>query len=227
MSGANRAGPARESSVGPNRASPARAYAIIDGQHRTIAAALRGLAEVPCQVVEADRAKQAESFAAVNGGVTAMTKLQLHVARVTAGEPKARFLDEVCASANVTICRYPVPGNKMKPGETLAVGSLQQLLEKFGRDTLVAALSTITGTRKGNPGMIRAAIVEALCVVLEAEPAWQADRKRLLFAMQTFDFTDRFNAARAAAVKEGCTVTAALVDTLGEHLEKKMAGKAA
>lgn len=203
------------------------AYAIIDGQHRTLAAALRGLREVPCQIVDADRRKQAEAFAAVNGSVTAMTKLQLHVARVAAGETKALELDAVCAAADVTICRYPVPGNKMKPGETLAVGSLQALLTKYGRETLIAALLCITKTRRGNPGMIRAAIVEALCVVLEAEPAWAADLTRLIFAMQTFDFAAGFNAARAAAVNEGCTITSALVDALGAHLEARMTEVAA
>jgi len=202
-------------------------FAIIDGQHRTIAAALRGMKDVPCQVVDADPRKQAEAFVAVNGSVTAMTKLQLHVARVAAAEPKALALDQVCAEADVTICRYPVPGNKMKPGETLAVGSLQSLFDKYGRETLVAALSCITRTRKGNPGMIRAAIVEALCVVLEAEPAWRADLQKLIFAMQTFDFVARFNAARAAAISEGCTVTSALVDVIGEHLETKLTEAAA
>lgn len=202
-------------------------FAIIDGQHRTIAAALRGMNDVPCQVVEADPRKQAEAFVAVNGNVTAMTKLQLHVARVAAGEPRALQLDEVCASAGVTICRYPVPGNKMKPGETLAVGSLQTLFEKYGRETLIAALSCITRTRKGNPGMIRAAIVEALCVNLEAEPAWSTDLPKLIFAMQTFDFVVSFNTARATALTEGCTITSALVDAIGEHLEEKMAVVAA
>lgn len=202
-------------------------YAIIDGQHRTIAAALRGMTEVPCQVVVADQASQAAAFVAVNGSVTAMTKLQLHVASVAAGDARARALDEACAEGGVTICRYPVPSNKMKPGETLAVGALQTLLDKYGRATLVAALSCITKTRKGNPGMIRAAIVEALCVNLEAEPAWCADLERLIFAMQTFDFVARFNDARAAQIREGGTITAALVDSIGEHLEEKMTEVAA
>jgi hypothetical protein len=202
-------------------------FAIIDGQHRATAAALCGKKEVPCQVVIADRRKQAEAFAAVNGNVTAMSSLQLHAARVAAGEPKALALAEACAEADVSICRYPIPGNKMKPGETLAVGVMAGLLEKFGREIFVAALSCITKTRKGNPGMIRAQIVDALCAVLEAEPAWFADTKRLIIAMQTFDFAAEFNAARAKSVTEGDTIGAVLVESIYAHLDDKLAVSAA
>jgi hypothetical protein len=45
-------------------------FAIVDGQHRTTAAMLREIKEVPCQVVQADRAKQAAAYAAVNGNIT-------------------------------------------------------------------------------------------------------------------------------------------------------------
>jgi hypothetical protein len=197
-------------------------FAIIDGQHRATAAALCGHKQVPCQIVDADRRKQAEAFAAVNGNVTAMSSLQLHAARIASGEPKALALAEACAMADVTICRYPVPGNKMKPGETLACGVLQGLLTKYGRDVFVAALSCITKTRKGNPGMIRAQIVEALCAVLEAEPSWADDLKRLIFAMQTFDFAVAFNEARSAAISEGCSIGNALVDKIGSHLESTL-----
>jgi hypothetical protein len=202
-------------------------FAIIDGQHRATAAALCGKKEIPCQVVIADRRKQAEAFAAVNGNVTAMSTLQLHAARLASGEPRALALAEACAAADVSICRYPVPANKMKPGETLAVSVLQGLLDKFGRDAFVAALSCITKTRQGNPGMIRAQIVDALCAVLEAEPTWRADMKVLIKAMQTFDFAAAFNAARAAAVNEGCSIGDALVDSIGSHLESKMVVSAA
>lgn len=202
-------------------------YVIIDGQHHATAAALRGFDSVPCLVVTADRRKQAAAFAAVNGNVTAMTPLQLHAARVAAGEPKALALAEACTAAGVSICRYPVPGNKMKAGETLAVSMLRGLLDKYGRDVFVAALSCITRTRQGNVGMIRSAIAEALCAVLEAEPTWWEDDKRLIRVMQAFDFPAAFNAARAASVTGGGTICDALIQSIGDHLEARLTGKAA
>src|SRR3982074_1805258 len=45
-------------------------FAIVDGQHRTTAAIRRGQKEVPCQVVQADRAKQAAAYAAVDANIT-------------------------------------------------------------------------------------------------------------------------------------------------------------
>lgn len=201
-------------------------YAIIDGQHRTTAAAARGIKEVPCQIVEADHAKQADAFAAINAQVTAVSTLQLHAARLAAGDPVARDLAEACAAADVSICRYPVPANKMVAGQTLAVGVLARLLAFYGRDVLITALSCITKTGKGNVGMVRAPVVTALCRVLDAEPEWCAHRK-LLPAMQRFDFAGSYTAAGQAAYAERVGITAKLVDAIGDHLERTLKEMAA
>jgi len=147
-------------------------YAIIDGQHRTTAAALRQIRDVPCLIIKADLADQANAFAAINGTVTAISTMQLFAARVAAGNPDAVALRDACAEAGVSICRYPVPASMMKVGETLAAAKLAQQMARYGRDTLVLALQCITKTGDGNVGMVRAPVVEALCGVLDAEPGW-------------------------------------------------------
>jgi len=195
------------------------AFAIIDGQHRTTAAALAGIKEVPCQVVQADRARQADAFAAINGMVTAITPLQLHAARLAAGESDAMALTEALAAADVKVCRYPIPAKMMKPGETLAIGVLKKLFDQFGRDVLVMALRCITRTRKGWPGMVRAPVVSALCGVLDGEPEWAGDETRLLRAMQRLDFEAAFASAHTAARQEGTSLAVALVTIFTEHLE--------
>lgn len=197
-------------------------FAIIDGQHRTTAASLRGFESVPCVIIQVDQADQADAFVAINANVTAMSPLQLHAARLAAGDKAADELTKACREADVTICRYPVPASKMQPGDTLAVGMLQAMLEKYGRDVLVAALCCITKTRRGNPGMIRKAIVQALCAVLEAEPGWLSDRARLIFAMQTFDFAAQFTAASAKAIETGDKVSSTLVEAIAAHLDGKV-----
>ena len=58
-------------------------FAIIDGQHRTHAAAICGFKTVPCQIVQMSKDEQAASFAAVNGMVTKITSLQLFKAALT------------------------------------------------------------------------------------------------------------------------------------------------
>jgi hypothetical protein len=74
-------------------------FAIVDGQHRTTAAMLREIEKVPCQVVQADRAKQAAAYAAVNGNITKTTPQQLYHARLAADDPGAREIAEICSSA--------------------------------------------------------------------------------------------------------------------------------
>ena len=59
-------------------------YAIIDGQHRTHAAAICGFSQVPCQIVQMTRTEQAAAFAAVNGTVTQVSAGQIFKAALAA-----------------------------------------------------------------------------------------------------------------------------------------------
>lgn len=197
-------------------------FAIIDGQHRTTAAALRQIRDVPCLILKAGIAEQANAFAAINGAVTAISTMQLYAARVAANEPAAIELRDACAEAGVTICRYPVPASMMKVGDTLAAAKLAQQLARYGRSTLIAALSCITRTGDGNVGMVRAPVVEALCAALEGEPAWGGDVQALLAAMQTFDFHRAYSDARLTASQERVGIQVPLVETICAHLEKAM-----
>lgn len=196
-------------------------YAIVDGQHRTTAAAIRGVKQVPCQIIVADRGRQAAAFAAINGNVTAMSPMQVHAARVAAGEPGAVLLRDVCARAGVTICRYPVKAGNMKVGETLAAAQLAKMLDRFGEDVLETALTCITRTRNGYPGLVRANLVEALCVVFEAEPNW-AESPKLLKAVSKIDLQAVFTDACRDAKMSRSRVTAVLVDTLCTLLEEHL-----
>jgi len=197
-------------------------FAIIDGQHRTTAAALRGIRDVPCLIVQASLADQANAFAAINGNVTAISTMQLYAARVAAGDAVALALKEACDAAGVTICRYPVPASQMKVGETLAASKLGQQLARYGRDTLIAALSCITRTGSGNVGFVRAPVVEALCAALDGEPAWRSDLNDLLAAMQLFDFDKSYSAARLAASRDRVGLHVPLIELICDHLDHTM-----
>lgn len=115
-------------------------FAIVDGQHRTTAAMLRGQDKVPCQVVQADRAKQAAAYAAVNGNITKTTAQQLYHARLAAKDPHALELAEVCSAAEVEILRKNLVRSEIKKGQTYAVTALSRCLSQYGRDTLITAL---------------------------------------------------------------------------------------
>jgi hypothetical protein len=107
-------------------------FAIVDGQHRTTAAMLRGQKKVPCQVVQADRSKQAAAYAAVNGSITKTTAQQLFHAKVAARDANALQLSEVCAAAGVEIVRRNLVQAQAKPGQTQAVTALARCLTLYG-----------------------------------------------------------------------------------------------
>lgn len=202
-------------------------FAIVDGQHRTTAAALIGLDKVPCAIIDAARAQQAAAFAAINANVTAVSALQLHAARAAAGDDKAVALDAVCARAGVSICRYPIPANKMKPGQTLAPGRLYSLLDRYGDVTLVAALKCITRTRDGYPGGLRRELIDALCAVIEAEPDWAADEKKMLKAAWKIDFRDAWRSAMAKSEGNNRAAVHELVESIADAFDKHFESRAA
>lgn len=197
-------------------------FTIIDGQHRTTAAALRGIRDVPCQIVKADRAAQARAFAAINSVVTAMSSMQLHVARLAGGDDRAVKLAAACDRAGVIPCRYPVAVHNMKAGETMAVGTLYRLLEKYGEATFVAALSCITKTRNGYPGFLRQELAESLCAVLEAEPAWRDGGGALLKAVGKIDLARAWSTGIAESGASRRQAIALLIERIGNHLEQAL-----
>lgn len=200
-------------------------FAIVDGQHRTTAAMLRGLNEVPCQVVQADRAKQAAAYAAVNGNITKTTAQQLYHARLAARDTHALAIAEVCAAAGVEVVRRNISPADMKPGHTQAVTALNRCLGLYGRDTLITALQCITQTADGNAGFVRATIIEAICEVLHENLAWRDSGDTLLRAMDKFRFADVWDQIAAGRDKMfPHTSRQMLADKIKKFLTRKLAG---
>lgn len=197
-------------------------FAIVDGQHRTTAAAARGIEEVPCIIIEADPATQAKAFAAINGSVTAISPLAIFAAQVAAGDPGARKLVEACALAGVTICRYPIPADKMKPGETLGVQALQACMAMYGEPILVTSLKALMRASRRTPGMVKAAVIKAICNVLDAEKSWCTHEARLLSAMDRFDLAEEIKKAEAGVKLSRRQVHKSLALALFDHLDAEL-----
>lgn len=118
-------------------------FAIIDGQHRTLAAKARGIEMIPCQIVAVDAQAQAAAFAAINGAVTPVSATALYKAALAAGVEWAVTLKRVAGEAGVFPQTYPKPKKEMKPGETLCIGTLRQLLDRRGENGLLACLKRV------------------------------------------------------------------------------------
>lgn len=148
----------------------AKGFWVIDGQHRVEACRARGdVPEVPCVILPHKTvAEAAADFVAINRDRVAVTPLHIHWAMLAAGEKLAVDVAQACREAGVSICRYPVPADKMKPGETLAIGAVQQLVKRGGA-ALAAKVLKNTVQRFGTmPGAIRAPAIREVAEELGA-----------------------------------------------------------
>jgi hypothetical protein len=149
-------------------------FAVIDGQHRTHAAALRGFDAVPAMVVPMTHAEQARAFAWVNGQVTAITIFHVYKAALVAGEPCALEAREVVAAAGCRLMPYPVSGSNRKPREIDSVGLVRAHVSA-GRGTLLTAVfRAISESDLGDwPDVWGGAVLKGFLAALVALDDWQ------------------------------------------------------
>lgn len=189
-------------------------YAIIDGQHRTTAAAACGIKNVPCQLVLADRRAQAKAFAAVNGKVLKITSLQVYRAAVEAGEPWAAGVAEVCAAAGVTVLRYPMPAHSRyrPPHSTMSVRPIEEIIKRQGKDMAIAVLSSITRTSLGDdPGVLGRAWMTAIANVLGERPDLAVDEARRLALFDGLDAGAAYAEAHRESMRVGVSEALTIV----------------
>lgn len=209
-------------SAGGNR------YAIVDGQHRTTAAALLGLDKVPCQVIEAIPGEQAVAFRAINGNTIKLSSMNLHHAAVAAGDEKALLIQKVCAGADCVILRYPKPWNVISVGETMAVKAVGSAIRKFGPDTVTTALRCVRDSGDGNPGLLRSHIIVGISEVLFDHPEWRDLGGALIDAFDSIDVGSAFeDAAAISARTRGTSILDQFESKIVEALSKELSKLAA
>lgn len=151
-------------------------FHIIDGQHRVEAARRLGLAEVPCLLVQVDGpAAEARLFVDANRNRVALTPLAMQAALVEAGDDEAMEIKACCDLAGVALLRYPVHKSNMKPGQTMAVGTIRQVLRWWGSEVLTEALKLVA-LHWPAPGEIRAERIDAVAAVVKARGVEAAAR---------------------------------------------------
>jgi hypothetical protein len=193
-------------------------FAIIDGQHRTTAAAILGIERVPCQVVIAAQEEQAVAFKAINATTTPISQMALHAAALVANEPSAVQIAHVCACTDVELLRYPVAINKQRPGQTMAVGAVGRCLDRYGEKTLIAALQCVTRTSNNKTGALSARMIKALCAVLHGNSEWLDQEAALL---KVFDSIDLMAIEKASAV-DGAVKKVGRVQALSDRIHAEL-----
>jgi hypothetical protein len=124
-------------------------FAIIDGQHRTHAAAICGFAEVPCQIVQMTLEEQAASFAAVNGLVTKVTLWNIFKAAHAAGEKWAMECASACSNAGCVLMFTNKTTDEKVAGEIFAVALIRKHILAGRANSITLALSGLRASEFG------------------------------------------------------------------------------
>ena len=175
-------------------------FAIIDGQHRTHAAAICGMTEVPCQVVQMTVEEQAASFAAVNGLVTKVTPWQIYKAALAAGADWARECAAICSAADCRLMTTNMPTDSKKAGEIYALGLIRSYQEK-GKGRLVTfALAALRGSEAGvEPAMWSNEVLKPYLAAFVERPWLMSQAVDLVGFLDHFDIYAAIDRAEDAA----------------------------
>jgi hypothetical protein len=140
-------------------------WVIIDGQHRVEAARRCKLSTVPCIIVPAStRDEQAKIFLATNRLRVTVNAYAMHHAQLAAGEQIALDTQALADSAGISIPRYPIPRDRLTPGQTLALAMIKSAtLNAFG----TRAVRLVGAAWMGKPGGIPAGVIRAVWLALE------------------------------------------------------------
>lgn len=168
-------------------------FFIVDGQHRTIAAATIGIDAVPCYILSCSPAEAAAAFAAINGNVTPIAPIDIWFAELASQAPHAVELQRVLDAAGVKVTRKKEGFAK---GETNSIKVLRRALDFYGAAILTTILQCIVETNDGNPGMIFGAVVNGIGFSIRTKPDLLANPSRLFEIFDELDLSEMVSEAR-------------------------------
>lgn len=146
-------------------------YLVLDGQHRVEAAKHIGIEDVPAVIVHTESvAEQASAFVRANLDRVTVNAFALHHARVVAGDETALDVERVCSAAGFIIPRYPIQASQLKPGQTLALGSIVLMIRALGVPATAATLKAVSAAWRDKPGYLRASLFRALTMIIQGTP---------------------------------------------------------
>lgn len=118
-------------------------FAIIDGQHRSHAAAMCGIREVPAMVVQVGIEEQSRAFAWVNSQSIKVTMFHVLKAALAAKEDWAVRADAAVAGGGCSLMVYHPSAAHKQAGEVYSVALIKRLIEAGKDDCITAALSAL------------------------------------------------------------------------------------
>lgn len=122
---------------------PDGSFAVIDGQHRLLAARLRKMDDLPCCVFTYDSPQdEARMFVAANRSRKPMNRLDDFHAAIAAGDDEALQVRQLITDAGLTVARN-TSSSAWAAGEIAFTGSVASVLRKHGAATTSQALTMI------------------------------------------------------------------------------------
>lgn len=119
-------------------------FSIIDGQHRTHAAAICGFDRVPAMVVPVSKSEQALAFVHVNSTQIRVSAHQVYRAALTARAPWAEACREAVEAAGCTLKMLNnTPAANKQPGDIYCIGLVRGLVERGKGWAVTAGLSAM------------------------------------------------------------------------------------
>lgn len=192
-------------------------FAVIDGQHRTIAALTLKIAKIPAQIVAVDARERADAFSYINSAVTALSPMAKYHAAVAAGDETARLAEHALAQAGARVLRYPVHADKMKVGDTLAAVAVMAAVRKYGEQVLAVALAGLVA--QGRRGGCNAVAINAVTALVTQRPLYSPKAMiEALGAVAMDRAVDRAEKRRATSRRQlAMILTEELAKDIPEH----------
>jgi hypothetical protein len=202
-------------------------YAVIDGQHRTTAAMLVGVKEVPCALVIADKITQAKAFRAINAQVTKMHPCQIFHARTAAGEEEACRAHAMAQAAGVKIMKY-AGGWQRNLSNTIAVDAVTRMAKANAEIGTLTLRCLVSAGGYEDKNCLRSTAIAALFDVLADHPEWCRDEAAVIAAVECLPICEMLSRAKIAAEQiKGTTTGDQLQASLVDALEKSFRRQAA
>ncbi|ABF64366.1 hypothetical protein TM1040_1633 [Ruegeria sp. TM1040] len=147
-------------------------FAIIDGQHRVHAAAMRGLVRVPAMVANIAPPEQASCFAAINSARTNVSAFHLFKAGLAAGDTSARIADAAVSASGCRLMPYNKSARNREAREIYAIGLVRGYTsQKNGASIVTRALRALSGSACAeDPQLYQARILRPWFATLWDEP---------------------------------------------------------
>lgn len=194
-------------------------FYVIDGQHTaiacaTIAAKSPKFGKIPISVVDAETlADRAKGFISHNQNRINVLPVQLHYSSIIAGDAKAVEIDTVCNNAGITILRMPPNNGQYRPGETMALGSIKSLINKYGAESATRVLSCL---RHAERIPVRSDEMKALAVILLDMRVATSDAAVAMLAALPYE--EAIFGARSISASTGVRITEALATVYAQRL---------